>query len=64
MKFLLNLYLDHVEPVEEAVLAGEFVSGQVFADPSITAAVRSHEGVAAVSEGPYTPDPTSRPGTI
>lgn len=52
MKFLLNLY---VEPLEEAALAGELVCGQVFADPSITAAVRSHDGVAAVTEGPYTP---------
>ncbi|WP_066367196.1 YciI family protein [Herbidospora mongoliensis] len=52
MKFLLNLY---AEPVEEAVLAGELVCGQVFADPSITAAVRMRDGVATVTEGPYSP---------
>ncbi|MFI6795969.1 YciI family protein [Streptosporangium canum] len=63
MKFLLNLYLsaqtapgeglDHEEFLAVAGQAGELVSAHVFADPSISAVVRTRDGVVTVTEGPY-----------
>ncbi|MGW3366215.1 YciI family protein [Streptosporangium canum] len=63
MKFLLNLYLsaqtapgeglDHEEFLATAGQAGELVSAHVFADPSISAVVRTRDGVVTVTEGSY-----------
>ncbi|GAA2390616.1 YciI family protein [Nonomuraea africana] len=65
MKFLLNVYLSaaalpgegfaHEEFLAAAGQAGELVSGHVFADPSISAAIRVRGGVVTVAEGPYLP---------
>ncbi|KAA0021358.1 YciI family protein [Antrihabitans cavernicola] len=66
MKFLLNIYqsaapfpgqeFDHDRFLAEAAQAGELISGNAFADPSISAVVRVRDGVVSVTEGPYLPN--------
>ncbi|MEU1387882.1 MULTISPECIES: hypothetical protein [unclassified Nonomuraea] len=67
MTFLLNVHVNgsgppgegfgHEEFLAAAGQAGELISAQLFADPSISAVVRLRGGVVTAAEGPYRPAP-------